>query len=84
MGSTRPTDAPAIPTPESFTLEIERLVKTHGITYFDALIEYCDRTEREYETVVPLLSPKLKTKLTQEAARRNLLKDNSILLDTLD
>ncbi len=73
-----------VPTPEAFALLVETLVSRYKISYFDAILEICEHYDREIESVKALLSPKLKFKLTEEAASRRLLKDKSFLQDRLD
>lgn len=72
-----------VPTPESFCLVIERLVARYGISYFDAILELCDHYDREYESVTPLLTSRITEALAEEAAAKNLLKDNSFLHNRL-
>lgn len=72
-----------VPTPESFTRVIDVLVHRYHISYFDAILELCEYYDREFESVKPLLTPKLKLALTEEVARRRLLKDKTFLLDKL-
>lgn len=72
-----------VPTPESFTRVIDVLVRRYHISYFDAILELCEHYDREYESVKPLLTPKLKLALTEEVAQRRLLKDKTFLLDKL-
>lgn len=73
----------SVPTPESFTRVIDVLVRRYQLSYFDAILELCEHYEREYESVKPLLTPKLKLALTEEVAQRRLLKDKTFLLDKL-
>jgi RNAse (barnase) inhibitor barstar len=74
----------SIPTPESFTRVLDIVTKRYGLSYFDALVELCDYYGREFDSVKPLLTPKVKLRLTEEVARRGLLKDNTFLIEKLD
>jgi len=75
---------PAIPNAESFTLLIDRVAAKYDIGHFDAIMEFCERTGRDYDTIGSLLSSKLKTRILREVTARRLLKDNSVALDMLD
>lgn len=72
-----------VPTPESFTRVIGVLVQRYQISHFDAILELCEHYDREFESVKPLLTPKLKLALTEEVAHRRLLKDKTYLLQKL-
>lgn len=67
----------SVPTPESFTLVVELLVRRYELTYFEAIMELCDYYDREYESIKPLLTPKLKVALLEEMSEKRLLKDNT-------
>lgn len=73
----------SVPTPENFTKVLDILVNRYQITYFDAILELCEHYGREYESVKPLLTPKVKLLLTEEVSRRGLLKDKTFLLEKL-
>lgn len=73
----------SVPTPESFTHVLDVLVERYHLTYFEAILALCDHYGREYESVKPLLTSKIKLRLTEEAARRGLLKDRTFLLEKL-
>ena len=73
----------SVPTPESFTRVLDVLVRRYQITYFEAILELCEHYGREYDSVKPLLTSKIKLRLTEEAARRGLLKDRTFLLEKL-
>lgn len=70
-------------TPEAFTRVVFTLVQRYGLSHFDAVLEVCNHYEREYESVKPLLTSKLKLALTEEMAQRRLLKDKTFLMDKL-
>lgn len=73
----------SVPTPETFTKIIDTLVKRYHLSYFEAIMELCDYHDREYESVKPLLTPKLKLALMEEMAQKNQLKDKSYMLHKL-
>lgn len=68
-----------VPTPEQFTRVVETLVCRYGLSYFDAILALCDQYEREYDSVKPLLSSKLKVALMEEMAQKRMLKDKNYL-----
>jgi len=72
-----------VPTPESFTQVLDVVVKRYQLSYFDAILELCEHHGREFESIKPLLTPKLKVVLMEEVARRGLLKDKTYLLEKL-
>ena len=72
-----------VPTPESFTQVLDVIVRRYQLSYFDAILELCEHHGRDYESIKPLLTPKVKVILTEEVARRGLLKDKTYLLEKL-
>lgn len=70
----------AIPTPEAFTQVVLLLVARYGLSHFDAILELCERHEREYESIRPLLTPTLKLALLEESSRLRLLRDSDTFL----
>lgn len=68
---------PSIPTSEVFSQIVQRLVDRYRLSYFDAIRELCDYHDREYESVRPLLTPKLKLILLEEMSKARAMKDNS-------
>jgi len=59
---------------KEFSLEIEKIVQTKkGITYMDAVLDYCKENEIDPGTVAHLISKPLKGKITIEAQKLNLI-----------
>ena len=46
-----------------FAQDIERIVKTNGFNYIDAIISYCEENKIEVDTVPKLISKPLKEKI---------------------
>ena len=63
---------------EKFTETIEKFVQETGLTYIDAIVEYCDRNNIEVESVSKLISRPLKEKIRYEATELNYLKKTSL------
>lgn len=64
---------------EDFFNDIEDRVYEHDISYFDAIIEYCEDTGIDPERVSKLISPSLKSILEMEAKNLNFIKKSSKL-----
>lgn len=62
---------------EKFTENIEKYVNETGMTYIDAIVEYCENNNIEVETVNKLISKPLKEKIRYEATELNYLKKTS-------
>tara|TARA_Y100001937_G_scaffold12178_1_gene15420 strand:- start:10113 stop:10400 length:288 start_codon:yes stop_codon:yes gene_type:complete len=60
-------------TPKKFALQIEEIVKCGGVTYMDAILDYCEKNNMEPDTVAPLISKPLKEKLEADARELNFL-----------
>lgn len=73
----------AIPTPESFARVVSVIASRYRLTHFDAIVELCTHYDREFDSVKPLLSPKLKLALLEEVSQKRLLKDRSFLAHKL-
>ena len=58
---------------KKFSYEIEEYVKKTGISYLDAVMEYCSENKIEPETVATLISKPLKEKLEADAMKLNLI-----------
>ncbi len=56
-----------------FSEVIETLVKEKDLTYLEAILYHCEKTELEIETVIPLIGPAIKSKLAQNASDLNLI-----------
>lgn len=68
---------PSVPTSEAFGEIVERLVWRYDLSYFDAIRELCDYHDREYESIRPLLTPRLKLILLEEMSKARAMKDNT-------
>ena len=49
----------AVMTPKKFAMKIEELVKVGGVTYMDAILDYCEKNQMEPDAVAPLISKPL-------------------------
>ena len=58
---------------KKFSYEIEEYVKKTGVSYLDAVMEYCTENKIEPETVASLISKPLKEKIEVDAMKLNLL-----------
>ena len=58
---------------KKFSYEIEEYVKKTGVSYLDAIMEYCTENKIEPETVATLISKPLKEKLEADAMKLNLI-----------
>ncbi len=52
-----------------FSMHIEEEVLKTGIGYIECLLNFCEINGAEYDTVASLLSPSLKQKIYDEAAK---------------
>ena len=58
---------------KKFSYEIEEFVKKTGVSYLDAVLEYCQENKIEPETVASLISKPLKEKIEADAMKLNLI-----------
>lgn len=58
---------------KKFSYEIEEYVKKTGVSYLDAVMEYCTENKIEPETVATLISKPLKEKIEADAMKLNLI-----------
>lgn len=58
---------------EKFAKHIEQRVATTGMSYMEAILEFCARHECEPESVVTLLTDKIKQALAHEAQALHLI-----------
>lgn len=63
----------AVMTPKKFAMKIEELVKVGGVTYMDAILDYCEKNQMEPDAVAPLISKPLKEKIEADARELNFL-----------
>ena len=60
-------------TPKKFSIAIEKTVRQSGISYMDALIDYCNKNQIEPEQIKPLITKSLKEKVEVDARNLNFL-----------
>ena len=60
-------------TPKKFSIAIEKTVKQSGISYMDALVDYCNKNQIEPEQIKPLITKTLKEKVEVDARNLNFL-----------
>lgn len=58
---------------KKFSYEIEQFVNRTGVSYLDAVLEYCSENKIEPETVASLITKPLKEKIEVDAMKLNLL-----------
>tara|TARA_B100000035_G_C21021172_1_gene564110 strand:- start:1702 stop:1935 length:234 start_codon:yes stop_codon:yes gene_type:complete len=63
----------AVMTPKKFAIKIEEIVSKGGITYMDAILDYCEKNQMEPDAVAPLISKPLKEKIEADARELNFL-----------
>jgi late-transcription coactivator len=61
-------------TPQSFSLEIEKLVKEQNMNYLEAVAALCERFEIEFTATPRLLTDTMKEKIEVDAMNRNLFR----------
>lgn len=66
-------------TKQSLAVIIEKLVIDEGMSYMEAVLQYCDEKQIDPLDIGKLISPVIKSKIEAEAMTRNLLpKTNSL------
>jgi len=65
---------------QAFSMKIEQVVKEKRITYFDAVLWYCEKNEIEIETGAKLINTIIKKKIEAEASDMNYLKEKTAKL----
>jgi hypothetical protein len=63
----------AVMTPKKFAIKIEQIVSKGGITYMDAILDYCEKNQMEPDAIAPLISKPLKEKIEADARELNFL-----------
>ena len=58
-------------TPQTFALEIEKLVKNEQMDYLEAVTKLCDDLDMDYTAVPKLLTQTMKDKIEMAATARN-------------
>ena len=67
-------------TPNKFALLIENIVKDKRISYMDAILSYCDKSNIDPATIKTLVNKTLKEKIAYEAQGLNMLKEKTAKL----
>lgn len=57
----------------AFSEKIEKLVRDKGVSYIDAVVDYCDESGFEIEVAATLVSETLKYKIQMEAESLHFL-----------
>lgn len=60
-------------TKQELTTRTERLVRSDGLSYLEAIIQICSELDLEPEDIAKMVTGPLKDKLEAEAQRRNIL-----------
>lgn len=60
-------------TPKKFAIKIETIVAQGGVSYMDAILDYCEKNQMEPDAVAPLISKPLKEKIEADARELNFL-----------
>ena len=60
-------------TPKKFAIKIETIVAQGGVSYMDAILDYCEKNQMEPDTIGPLISKPLKEKIEADARELNFL-----------
>jgi len=62
-------------TKTEFSKEIEKFVhQSVGVSYMDAVVNYCEKTGMELEAAAKLITPTLKKKIEKEANHLRMMK----------
>lgn len=67
-------------TANDFSQFIEERAATTGQEYIETVIQYCDETGIEYESVAPLINGSLCDKIKTEAIEKNFIKKTGKLI----
>ncbi len=63
----------------NFQAKIEEMVSSGNATYIDAILEFCDTNDIEYESLKKIISSNLKDKIRLDAEDSGLMKQLSRL-----
>lgn len=61
---------------KSLAMIIQAIVETKKIDHFDAVLEYCENNEIDYEQIALVIDNTLKAKIQECAVSRGMLKTN--------
>jgi hypothetical protein len=68
-----------IPTKQTFTALIEKVVREEKMSYIEAILHLCEEREIDPLDIGKLITPSIKAKVEAEAMKQNLLpKSNSL------
>jgi hypothetical protein len=65
--------------PNEFSLFIEQTAVDEGISCYQALMDYCDEEDIEFEDIAKSVNKQLKDKLAMEFSELGLLRKNATL-----
>lgn len=65
--------------PNEFSIYIETIASSEGINYYQALINFCEENDVDYEVVAKNISVPLKQKIASEFADIGLLQKTATL-----
>lgn len=65
----------SINNPEAFAKYIEEKVTKHGMSYMEAVLDFCEKRELEPEQIAPFISTKIKRAIAKEGKALHLLKN---------
>jgi|TARA_B100000035_G_scaffold310533_1_gene318485 hypothetical protein len=63
----------SVMTPKKFAIKIETIVAQGGVSYMDAILDYCEKNQMEPDAIAPLISKPLKEKIEADARELNFL-----------
>lgn len=63
-----------ISNPEVFAKHIEDVVQNSGMSYMDAILDFCHKREIDPADIAPFISAKMKAALSREGQALHLLK----------
>ena len=66
-------------TPLEFSEYIESVAQRHELTLTQAIIDYCEIRDAEYEEINKLITPTLKSKIAAEMQELGLLEKTNVL-----
>ena len=63
----------SVMTPKKFAIKIETIVAQGGVSYMDAILDYCEKNQMKPDAIAPLISKPLKEKIEADARELNFL-----------
>ena len=63
--------------PEAFAKYIEGRVAVDGMTYMEAVLDFCEKRQLDPEQIAPFISIKIKRALAKEGKALHLLKQHT-------